>query len=279
MAARNGQTEWILGPPASASAEVRVFCFAHVGGGASIFSGWRRFAPERIAICPVQLPGHENRLLESPYRRLDALVRMLAGILPLDKPFLFYGHSMGALVSFELARELRRRRRPGPCQIFAAACHAPARMKIPDPPRHSLPDARFVRELRRLGGTSEEILKANDVVEQILPVLRADFEMVETYAYTPEEPLYCPITAFGGDTDEDVGPDDLQSWAMETGNLFSMRTFAGGHFFLHDHAPAIVQEIAGAVDALSSCAANQLSFTGRSSAGASRSMNQEQGTP
>jgi medium-chain acyl-[acyl-carrier-protein] hydrolase len=154
-------------------------------------------------------------------------------------PFAFFGHSMGALISFELARQLRRQHAPGPIALFVSAHRAPQR-PAPNPPVHSLPQDEFVEELRRLNGTPEAVFQDAELMQLLLPTLRADFAVCETYTYMPEEPLECPILAFGGLQDHEVSRDDLAAWRAQTHRTFKLRMVPGDHFFLHSARASLV---------------------------------------
>ena len=224
------------------AAPLRLFCFPPVGAGASMFRSLS-LNGSGVEVAAIQPPGRETRLWESPIDRVPALVKELAQELPRDKPFAFFGHSLGAIVAFELARELRRRGKEGPLHLFAAACGAPARIPVPDPPRHLWPDERLLAEIGRFGGTPPEVLAEPELVRLILPVLRADFALVETYKYEREEPLRCGISAYGGAEDRDVSQDDLSWWRAETRAPFQLRIFPGGHFFVQSARQAVAREV------------------------------------
>jgi len=149
----------------------------------------------------------------------------------LDKPFAFFGHSLGALVSFELTRRLRREYGVHPVRLFVSAGRAP---QIPrrGPPIHALPEEELLAELRRLNGMPGELMEHEELMEIMLPLLRADFAVYETYVYTNEPPLNCPISAFGGIQDHRVKDSDLEAWRAQTNVSFSLRMFPGDHFFL-----------------------------------------------
>jgi medium-chain acyl-[acyl-carrier-protein] hydrolase len=172
--------------------------------------------------------------MEPPFTRLSPLIQALAeALFPLlDKPFAFFGHSLGALVSFELARQLRRQYAVQPVRLFISADRAP---QIPnrDPPIHSLPEGEFLVELRRLNGTPREVLEDEELRQIMLALLRADFAIYETYRYSTEPPLNCPISAFGGWQDHRVNRGDLEAWREQTSVSFSLRMFPGDHFFLN----------------------------------------------
>jgi medium-chain acyl-[acyl-carrier-protein] hydrolase len=209
-----------------------------------VFYKWSESLPWDVEVCPIQLPGRETRLEEPPFTRLFPLVQALTQAIRvyLDKPFVFFGHSMGARVGFELARELRRQNDPGPVHLFVSASRAP-QIPDPDPPIHHLPEAEFVKELRRLDGTPEEVLQNAELVQLFLPLLRADLAMDETYIYTIEEPLDCPISAFGGLEDNKVGRDDLAAWRDQTRGIFTLRMFPGDHFFLRSARISLLQAV------------------------------------
>jgi medium-chain acyl-[acyl-carrier-protein] hydrolase len=157
-------------------------------------------------------------------------------------PFALFGHSMGSLVAYELARVLRRTGLPTPAHLFVSGRRAPQMLREPQT-FHDLPDARFIERLRELSGTPEEVLQHPELIAFVLPTLKADFAVCETYMYRPEPALECPISAFGGLTDADVSRDELAAWAQLTRGPFRMEFFPGGHFFLHDSRPGLLAAI------------------------------------
>jgi medium-chain acyl-[acyl-carrier-protein] hydrolase len=221
---------------------LRLFCFPYAGGGALIFRTWPDGLPADVEVCPVQFPGRGTRMRERPFTQLLPLVEALAeALVPLlDRPFAFFGHSLGALVSFELARRIRKRYGVHPVRIFVSGARAP---QIPrrGTPIHTLPEKEFLAELRRLNGTPGEILDHQELMEIMLPLLRADFAVYETYVYSSEAPLNCPISAFGGLQDRGVNDCDLAAWRAQTAVSFSLRMFPGDHFFLKQ--PHILREL------------------------------------
>jgi medium-chain acyl-[acyl-carrier-protein] hydrolase len=237
-------TPWIVCPEPRPGHHVRLFCFSYAGGGASLFRTWPHDLSPDIEVCAIQLPGRESRLAEPAYVEMAPLVDALsAKIGPLlDRPFAFFGHSMGALVSFELARSLRRRRGLSPLHLIASGRAAPHRS-----PRivvdHRLPADEMIGALRKLDGTPEEVLHNRELMELVLPTIRADFAVCGTYAYLHERPLTCPITAFGGRQDPHVAIDDLAAWRAQTTGPFSLRTFDGGHFFVRDGRASVLRAV------------------------------------
>jgi len=215
-------------------AKMRLFGFPYAGGTGSIFNSWPSQLPQFVEVCPVHLPGREPRFRERPFTRLAPLVESLAeGILPLlDKPFAFFGHSMGALIGFELIRFLQKEYQPGPFHFFASGCSAP-QMRRRIRPIHHLPEPELVRELRRLDGTPKLVFEHAELMSLMIPIMRADFEISETYSYSSQSLLNCAITAFGGSRDKSVSRWKLAGWRHQTNSHFSRYMFPGDHFFLH----------------------------------------------
>jgi medium-chain acyl-[acyl-carrier-protein] hydrolase len=243
---------WVTCPRPNPQARLRLFCFPYAGGGASLFRTWADDLPPAVEVCPIQLPGRENRFIEPRYTHVAPLIAALGEALHpyLDKPCALFGHSMGALIAFELARYLRQRDGFIPERLFVAAHRAP-QLPYRRPPLHPLPDPAFTAALRRLNGTPPGVLEHVELWELMLPLLRADFTLAETYTYTPDEPLTCPISAFGGMGDHEVDWEDIAAWSEQTRGSFTLRMLTGDHFFLHSARtlllPAISQDLAAAV--------------------------------
>ena len=236
---------WVIFPKPNPQARLRLFCFPYAGGGASIFRPWPSDLPAGIEVCAIQLPGRENRLREQAFTHLTPLVETLAQVLRpyLTLPFAFFGHSMGTLIGFELAREFRRQRLPSPLHLLVSGRRAP-QLLDDEPPIHDLPEPEFVAELRRLSGTPEAVLQNAELMQLLIPVLRSDFAINETYTYTPEEPLGCPISAFGGTEDEETTQEDLAAWREQTRVSFRLQMFPGDHFFLNSIRTPFIQALA-----------------------------------
>jgi medium-chain acyl-[acyl-carrier-protein] hydrolase len=226
-------------------AEVRLFCFPYAGGGASVFRDWAGRLPGHVEVCPVQLPGRETRFREPAFTRLAPLVEALAKSLPpkLDRPFAFFGHSMGALVAFELGRRLQRDHGLQPTRLFVSGCAAP-QSRAPGKTIHALPTAEFREELHRLNGTPAAILDNDELMELLLPTLRADCSLCETYTYVAGPILTFPITALGGLGDDTVSRQDLDAWGEQTTGPFRLLLLPGDHFFLNSARPLLIHALA-----------------------------------
>jgi medium-chain acyl-[acyl-carrier-protein] hydrolase len=236
---------WIRISSAPGQRRMRLFCLPCAGGGAGMYRGWRRLLPADVELGLVHLPGREARIAEAAPRAMEDLVPPLADALEpyLDAPFGLFGHSMGALVAFEVARELRRRGAPEPAAILASAHRAPHR-PYPRPPIHGLPDAEFLRRLARLGGIPAEILAHQEILDLLLPAMRADVTLCETYRFEPGERLSCPIVVYGGESDVDVTPEDLAGWREATTGPVSIHKFPGDHFYLNADPRALLERVA-----------------------------------
>ncbi len=240
----NERTPWLASRKPNPRVAVRLFCFPYGGGGESTFRSWQKGLPEAIEVCPVQLPGRGARIKEPPFTELGPLVRAAAQALAphLDRPFALFGHSMGALVCFELARHLRRGGGPQPVRLFVSGRCSP--QKLIEPFAGDLPDSAFSEVLRRSGGTPEEVLENPELMELMLPVIRADFAVCRSYVYAPEPPFDFPITAFGGHEDRGVSRDCIGGWREHTTGPFVLRMLPGDHFFLNTSTRPLLAAIA-----------------------------------
>ena len=223
-----------------------MFLFPYAGSGASVYHPWSRaLAGAPIEVRAVQLPGRENRLAETPFETMPALIPALADQIEplLDRPFAFFGHSMGSLVAFELARELERRGRGGPEWLAVSGANAP---HVPgaETPLHQLPDDELVKAVaERYQGIPAQVLAHKELLELILPTLRADLTLIETYRFEESLPLQCPITALAGEADRYVTSDKLARWREMTAGTFAMRLFAGDHFYLHERRDEVLDAL------------------------------------
>ncbi len=236
---------WFVYTRPNTKARLRLFCFPFAGGAASLFRTWSTVLPPEVEIYPVQPPGREGRLAETPFTEIAPLVETLGQVLRphLQLPFAFFGHSMGALISFELARQLRRQSSPAPVHLFVSGHRAP-QLPDPRPPIYDLPHDEFIHELRQFNGTPEAVLQNRELLELLMSLLRADLQLVETYAYAEDEPLSSGITALGGLQDPLVTRAELDAWRLQTRGDFSLRVFPGDHFCLLNNSPLFLQTLA-----------------------------------
>lgn len=243
---------WLVRPRDTAPKRPVLICLPYAGGSTTAFRSWDAALAEGIELWGVQLPGRGTRVAEPPYTRLRPLVGALAQALQpaTDRPYALFGHSMGALLAYEVAVALRADGRPQPRRLIVSGHRAP-HLPAPRTPIHQLDDRAFLEEVGQLDGLPTEVLADAELRELILPALRADFEVCETYEPHPEPPLDADILAVGGVDDELVPETDLAAWAAYTRGEFALERFAGGHFFLETERAAVLARVAQAVATLS----------------------------
>jgi medium-chain acyl-[acyl-carrier-protein] hydrolase len=226
-------------------APMRVFLFPFAGGNASAFLPWQASLGPGLELRVALLPGRGTRLFDPPLADLAELVPRLARAVAdlADRPFVFFGHSVGALLAFETARELRRTGRPLPAALWVSGAEGPQTRYLLRH-LHQLEEAELIEALREYNGTDPEMLDNQELMELVLPGIRADFALSERYAYRPEPPLDLPISVLIGDSDEYVVPERAAGWAAETSHPTPVHRFPGDHFFLHEHRQAIAALIA-----------------------------------
>jgi surfactin synthase thioesterase subunit len=237
---------WLPVEP-SRDAPLRLFCFPHAGAGAGAYRPWSAtLGRAGIDVCPVQPPGREGRFPEAPYDAVGPLVDDLAPVLEpyLDRPYALFGHSMGALIAFELAHRLRGI--AAPVHLFVSGRIAP-QLRDPRPRMYDLPDAQLIARLRALGGIPSGLLDARELIAMQLPLLRADLALNERYEYRPVPPLAVPLSAYGGVSDPKVSADELRAWHEQTTGLFRVQLLAGGHFFVQTAQPVLLRSLTAAL--------------------------------
>ncbi len=230
-------TVWIRWIKSNPNAQLRLFCFPYAGGSAAIFRAWAAALPDEVEIGAIQLPGRGDRLAEVPFTHLTPLLEALVpALVPyLDRPYVFFGHSMGAVISFELARRFT------PQHLFISGRRAPQSLSAPM--LHTLSDQAFLAKLRSLNGTPQEVLANAELMQLFLPILRADFAVCETYEYAEGSPLKCPISVFGGMSDRTEPIELLEAWRMHTQSDFSLSVLPGDHFFVQTEQPLLLNQI------------------------------------
>lgn len=222
----------------------RLFCFPFAGGSASFFGNWSTLLNQsRIEVCAIQMPGHEDRIHESLLTNVDELASEIVGVMKdfQDKPFSFFGHSMGTLISFEVARRLKEMKMKEPEILFMSSGKAPQ-----IPPRrtiHKLHDNSFLLKIKELGGTPDIIIENQDLSDIYLPILRADFTMIETYQYVESTPLDSKIVAYGGRFDQEVKYEDIIAWERHSMNHLEVKMYEGDHFYLRDNKENLLKDI------------------------------------
>ncbi len=262
------KNRWIAFRQPKVDAQIRLFCLPYGGGGASIYRDWQKDLPDSIEVCPIQLPGRENRMDEKPINKIQTLVNLIAENLQseFDMPFAFFGHSFGSLIAFELARYLRKHELPKPLNLFVSAYPDP---KLPTPSLDNLV-AKLKSVNLNLFDLNEKTLDSlnneqlnllimifsknglvdyngekinKDVLKALLPIFIGDMNLVKSYQYIEEAPLDLPITVFLGKKDAWVSYEDQLGWADQTQKGCVIHTFESGHLFINDmdHRKEILQ--------------------------------------
>ena len=235
---------WIRRYHQAPDSAVQLVCFPHAGGSASFFFPVSTALSPTVEVSAVQYPGRQDRRAEPNIDSLPALAdAILPAVRPLtDRPLAFFGHSMGALLAYELTLTLRAAGDPLPRHLFVSgrrAPHLPERRR----PLHALPEQEFREELGRLQGTPKAVLDDPELMDLLTPILRADFSVCETYAHTPADPLDLPLTVFGGAHDAETTEEELEGWRQHSRAFSRLRIFPGHHFFLHDQARAVTRAV------------------------------------
>lgn len=244
---RHLMSSWLVRPAPKPVAAVRLFCVPYAGVGPSVFRGWSQALPEDVEALYVHLPGRESRLREIVVPDISRLASDIADALSpfTEQPFALFGHSIGALIAFEVARSLRRAGSPAPIRLFVSACRAP-QLPHPYPPLHLLNEDEFLQRVNeRYGGSvPREVIENSELRELVVPALRGDFAALELYERHTEPPLDCPITAFGGVSDPTLNTSALDAWGVQTTSSFRLRIVDGGHFYLQSARQQLLAAIA-----------------------------------
>lgn len=235
-AAARWPKRWLPAGPPPGAARLRLFCFAHAGGAASVFRPWQTRLDPRVQVCAVQLPGRENRYSERPYQRMSELLDDLVPVLlPLLRDgagrYAVFGHSMGADIAFALTRRLADEAVPQPARLFVAG-HLPPHLPELLPPAHGFPDEGLLDRLNAYRPAGTQLTADDELTKLLLPTIRADFSLFETYSVPPDTRVACPITVLGGVADTVIPATSLPQWADLTSEKCTVRLFAGGHFFV-----------------------------------------------
>lgn len=235
------KNKWFNVKKPAPDALIRLFCFPYAGGNAQIFQDWCDSLPPEVEVIGVQYPGRASRFVDPLIGTCEGMVdAILPNITPvLNKPFVFFGHSNGGLVSFELARKLQQQGVTGQLHHFISAkraIHLPAKRRA----LHALPDDEFMEELENLGGTPKEILAQKELMELFMPVLRSDFSLSETFAYQGDHKLHCDASLMYGTGDEDVPKEDVLKWHELMAGQVDVKVYDGDHFFINSHKEEVL---------------------------------------
>jgi pyochelin biosynthetic protein PchC len=235
---------WIRRFHDSPESEIRLVCFPHAGGAATYYFPYSEALSPDIEVLAVQYPGRQDRRAEPLIDDLGALADLsFAGLADwTDKPFAFFGHSMGALIAYEVAQRFERRPGPVPVHLFVSGRRAPSCHRD-EQFIHTLNDRELVAEMRRVGGTDPRFLDDPEIRATILPVIRNDYRAVETYRWSRQPPLRAAVTAMTGDDDPQNTYEEAAAWREHCSGGFELETMSGGHFFLDQHRDSIIRMV------------------------------------
>lgn len=244
----NSENKWIQIFKEQKSAKMKLFCFHYAGGSAQNYFSWQAKLSPEIEVCAVQLPGRWDRITEKPHVRMQELIRELYPAIlntlgSIEKPYAFFGHSLGSLVAFELYRKLRRGGHTLPVHLFFSSKTAP-HVPVPEPLMYKLSDRQFLEILvGKYSAIPKEILADPEMKEIVLRIMRADFELLETYEFLNEDKIKTPISIFGGKWDREVPLQDLEMWKEVSCGDFKIKLFDGDHFYLKPGESQLLEEI------------------------------------
>lgn len=227
-----------------AATQTSLFCLPFAGGSAQYYKSWEQEDLGPLSACAIELPGRGFRLRDPLVADFCDLVEELTDTLSnaVTPPYALFGHSLGALLAFEVTRALEKSGGPLPVHLFLSACRAPhvtRRIR----PWHDLPEDDLIAEVVKLNGTSPESLEDPDIRAMMIPVFRTDFRLGEEYTYVPQAPIKIPISVFGGTSDPLVQPEELKAWSEHTSDFRGCHLFPGGHFYLNTHASDVISTI------------------------------------
>lgn len=230
---------------------MKLFCFPYAGGNASIYKRWKYLIGPQIIVRPIELAGRGKRTCENPYGSFEELVDDVLCIIEkeiAEEEYVFFGHSMGAKIAFELAQKISENGLPVPGHIFFSGRGAPGILDTNPVEYHKLSDTDFIEAVVKIGGTEKEFCEHQELVDFFLPILRNDFKLAETESERKEiKPLLCDITVFVG-KDEDLTPGQIDGWKHCTSGLCSIHYFKGGHFFINEFTEEIVEKIKNVIN-------------------------------
>lgn len=239
------KSPWFVTERFNPSAKVRLFCFPYAGGSSNAYRGWQDKFGEEVEVVAVELPGRGKRFNDPVITSLTEIVSQLRKEMEyfLDKPFIFFGHSNGALISYELARTLQKDSVFGLQHIIVSAKEAPQLVCRNTTLLCDLPDDELIEELRTFDGTPEVFFQNKELMELYIPMLRADFSIGETYDFKSDVPLRSNVTLFGGKLDKNTSVADIMKWGENVIGSIQYQDFNGGHFFIHTCKDKVIDSI------------------------------------
>lgn len=215
-----------------------LFCLPHAGGYSNMFCKWKNYIDNSIKLYPIELAGRGSRTEEKFYDSIEQgvydIYRIIESTVNSEEEYSLFGHSMGSLLAYEVAHKIQKEGFKAPKHIFFSGYGAP-HIKKREKPIHCLPDKEFKEELPKIGGMPGDVMKNEEIMSYVMPILRSDFKLVYDYEYKHEgEKLYCDITVFNG-KDDDLKLNEIFDWKIHTWGKCTIYMFEGNHFFINDN--------------------------------------------
>lgn len=236
---------WIVARPAT-SARARIFCFSYAGGNAASYMQWNNDLSPYVQVCAIQIPGRGARFNEPSITDFSILIPQIANSIAAynDLPFFFFGHSLGALIAYEVCHHLNKNNLPLPEHLIVSAANSPSSPSTIEKIGRMDSDYDIIERLRYYGGTPEELLKNKGLMQLLMPAIKADFTLLDNYRYRRDrKSLSIPLTAMGGHDDNILSKSKVANWEIETTNEFKQHWFNGGHFYFNDDRTKLISEL------------------------------------
>lgn len=238
------QQSWFVTPRRVVNPQLRIFCFPYAGGNANSYSSWVKSLPTSVELVGIQPPGRAARIAEPAHTAMKPLI---SDLLPritdlLNVPYIFFGHSLGSRVAFELMHRCHEANLPLPVHFIASGSRSPDKGDETDI-TYNLPEDEFIKTLKDMNGTPEQILQNKELLELFIPLLRADFQLGETYCFQHQKQFNCPVTVFGGSDDKDVSIEHLNGWDKFFVDSAKVQIFPGGHFFIEENQQLVLERM------------------------------------
>jgi surfactin synthase thioesterase subunit len=236
-------SDWFIRPQPKLAPAARLICLPYAGGSAATYVPWAKSLPREVELIALQPPGRGSRMAETPHTQMAPLVADLMRVFPriTDRPYVLFGHSLGSRVAFEVTLQCQLKGIPLPARLVASGSRAPYLTKS-EPAIYDLPDAQFIEQLRVLDGTPEEVLNNSELIQWLLPLLRADFRIADTHR-APRNPLNCPLTVLAGTEDETVSAQEVEGWRELTSRECDIHWVTGGHFFVERNREWVLERV------------------------------------
>lgn len=243
---------WFFVPKQLIKPRLRIFCFPYAGGSATAFHPWGNIMPADVEVCAIQLPGRGMRFKEPNITSMPDLIEQLDDVMTphLDGcPYVMFGHSMGTGILFEYMQLIRNKAVRQPVHLFFSGRRAP---QIPDGDEtfHTMSDEKLLDELKRYDGTPVEVMEHPELMQLFLPVIRSDFQLLETWMPTQADPFDIPMTVYGGEDDHRASRQMLEAWKEQTVSDFSLKMFPGGHFYLSTHQELFMRDFVSRLEVI-----------------------------